>query len=409
MTAVSAGESHACALDLNGIVWCWGANSRGQLGNGTTTDSETPTRVNGLPSNVMAISAGGLHTCALLPAGGVACWGDNEYGELGSSLTTSGYGATARYVEGLSGVAIAVAAGVNRTCALLDRGRVQCWGAAGPGAGGLEPVTVQDLDNAVALSVAEEFACAVTSTGSVECWGQSNEYGQLGHHPDRAQDRPTAVEGLPSGAVAVTTGLRHACALLSDGRVFCWGSNYFGQVGDGSTSNRWAAVALLPSIAGYVPSTPWPTATPPASATAIPEFDLTLENVESQFAAEGMTFSPPTTANGITRAHGSAYEDLGRGMTAYVRLELRERGGLVTYANLTIPNIGPSSPVGWQYLLARALIHDPDDYAFVEDWLMNDPSPNLALSGGIWFTCSFASDPDTVSLQYEVLAETPGE
>jgi hypothetical protein len=306
---------------------------------------------------------------------------------------------------------------MNRTCALLDRGQVQCWGAAGSGAGGLEPVTVQDLDNAVALSAAEEYACAVTSTGSVECWGQTNEYGQLGHHPDSAQDRPMAVESLPSGAVAVTTGSRHACALLSDGRVFCWGSNYFGQLGDGSTSDRWAAVALQPSIALTGTSTPRSAATPAASATGA-EFDLTLESVESQFAAEGMVFSPPTTAGGITTVIGSAEDDQGPGLTAHVQLELRERGGQVTYANLTIPNLGPNSPFAWQYLLARTFIDDNDDYAYVEAWLTEDPtidaanSPihetSLALGDDIWFTYAWSPDADTFSLLYEVLAETPG-
>jgi alpha-tubulin suppressor-like RCC1 family protein len=418
LAAISAGDRHACALDLNGIVWCWGANSRGQLGNGTTTDSNTPARVNGLPYNVTAISAGGLHTCARLSNGGLACWGDNEYGELGSSLTTSGYSTTPQYVEGLSGVAIAVSASVNRTCALLDSGLVRCWGAAGPGIWGLEPVTVQDLDNAIALSAAEEFACAVTSTGSVECWGDANEYGQLGHHPDSAQDGPMVVERLPSAAVAVTTGSRHACALLSDGRVFCWGSNYFGQVGDGSTSDRWAAASVLPSIHLPTSSAPRSSATPAAAATMVAEFDLTIEGVVSRFTAEGMVFSPPTTADGVTTVIGAAEDDQGPGLVAHVSLELRARGGQVTYADLTIPNLGPNSPFDWQYLLARSLIGDPDDYAFVEDWLMRDPtieganSPNhetsLALGDTIWFTYAWSSDPDTFSLRYEALAETLG-
>jgi alpha-tubulin suppressor-like RCC1 family protein len=125
-TALGAGDRHTCALLADGRVQCWGYNRAGQLGDGTTTQRSTPTTVTGLGGRATALAAGWSHTCALLADGRVQCWGNNSLGQLGDGTTTQR--STPTTVTGLGGMATALAAGGEHTCALLEGGRVQCWG-----------------------------------------------------------------------------------------------------------------------------------------------------------------------------------------------------------------------------------------------------------------------------------------
>jgi alpha-tubulin suppressor-like RCC1 family protein len=127
MVKVSAGDYHTCVLTQAGGVKCWGFNSSGGLGDGTTVSSPVPVDVVGLGSGVAAISAGGTHTCALTVAGGVKCWGENTYGELGDGTTRMRL--TPVDVGGMDSGVIALSAGTRTTCALLASNEVRCWGS----------------------------------------------------------------------------------------------------------------------------------------------------------------------------------------------------------------------------------------------------------------------------------------
>jgi alpha-tubulin suppressor-like RCC1 family protein len=238
VTAIAAGSFHTCAVLASGVVDCWGLNSNGQLGNGSTAESSTPVAVKGALPEASAITAGVGHTCLLTTGGSVQCWGDNSTGQLGNGGT--GQSLVPVTVPTLPG-AIAIAAGADFTCALLSDTSVQCWGDNSTGQlgnGGTTesptPVPVSGLTNVTAIAAGGSFACAI-SGGSVECWG-SDQDGQLGDGTmGTSSPTPVAVATV-TNATAIAAGSLHACAVLGDGSVQCWGDNSNGQLGDGTLS-----------------------------------------------------------------------------------------------------------------------------------------------------------------------------
>ena len=244
VVAVTAGGFHTCVLTTGGGVKCWGFNEDGELGNDSYAWSSTPVDVYGLTSGVVAMSAGGWHTCALTTGGGVKCWGDNSVGQLGNHSTTGS--AIPVNVTGLTANVVAVSAGdFNTTCALITGGGVKCWGYNSVGQLGdgstveysTSPVDVADLTNAVAVSVGGSHTCALTATGGVKCWGYNAE-GQLGDGSFASTGAVVNVIGLTSGVAAVSAGGWHTCALTTGGSVKCWGRNKNGQIGDGDNLNH---------------------------------------------------------------------------------------------------------------------------------------------------------------------------
>jgi alpha-tubulin suppressor-like RCC1 family protein/pimeloyl-ACP methyl ester carboxylesterase len=250
VSAIAAGYDHTCALTTGGGVKCWGDNGYGQLGDGTQTQRLTAVDVSGLTSGVSAVAARGFHTCALTSGGGVKCWGYNVFGQLGDGTTTDRSNPVD--VVGLSSGVGAIAAGYHHTCALTTGGGVKCWGynvygqlGDGTTTDRSNPVDVVGLSSGVgAIAAGEVYTCALTTGGGPKCWG-ANYLGQLGDWTTTPRLTPVAVFGLTSGVSAVAAGGDNTCALTTGGGVKCWGYNDLGQVGDGTTTWRLTPVAVV--------------------------------------------------------------------------------------------------------------------------------------------------------------------
>ncbi len=258
VAAISAGTDHACALTTSGGVTCWGKNTSGQLGDGTTTNRTTPVNVSGLTSGVVAISSGGDHTCALTASGGVKCWGENSNAQLGDGTTVDRL--TPVDVSGLTTGVTAISAGGQHTCALLASGGVKCWGYNGQGQLGdgtfvsrATPTDVSGLSSGMqALAVGFSHSCALTTSGGMKCWGNNFE-GQVGNGVSGSnQSAPADVSGLTSGVAAMSAGYTFTCARTTSGGMKCWGSNDYGQLGDGTATDRSTPVTVSGLSSGVI-------------------------------------------------------------------------------------------------------------------------------------------------------------
>lgn len=221
--SIGEGTWSECAIMDAGSVRCWGYNSTGQLGDGTTTTQPTPVDVQGLGTTVQALTMGSSHTCALTTAGGVLCWGGNFEGQLGNGTNVNSLTPVA--VTGLAIGVTSIQATRTSTCALTTAGAVLCWGG-GDTANSLVPVTVPALAaGALAIGAGEDHMCAITSTGTVKCWGR-NDRGQLGDGTAVSRTQPGDVVGLGSGVRHVRGGHLSTCALTNANALFCWGNDH---------------------------------------------------------------------------------------------------------------------------------------------------------------------------------------
>jgi alpha-tubulin suppressor-like RCC1 family protein len=235
--------NHSCAVLEDGSTWCWGYDVPGGADQCSLRDAQSPCALAPLSiagiANATAIAASGEHTCVILSDGSVACWGRGLEGELGNGTT---YGSTTPVaVSGLTQV-VALAAGGRSTCALRSDGKVLCWGLAVPNSPSVDindipyassPVEVPNLADVASIAQGWGHTCVVLGNGTVQCWG-SNYYGELGNGSTTFSSTPVVVSGT-GNAVKVATGNGHTCALLSDGSVACWGRNYFHQLGTNTT------------------------------------------------------------------------------------------------------------------------------------------------------------------------------
>ena len=235
---IAAGDDHTCAASENGEVRCWGFNETGQLGDGTTENAHAPVWVRGLPGKALAVAAGWGHTCALTEEGGVYCWGDNTNGQLGNG-SAKDFIPSPMAVGGLSKGVMAITAKGGHTCALLDAGTVKCWGDNSYGQLGdgtaedrKTPVTVAGLEGVRSVAAGWNYTCAIIAGEEMKCWGW-NYFGQLGDRSMTTQVKPVSVAELPGPASLMGLGWRHTCAVIDPGLVKCWGANEYGQGWDG--------------------------------------------------------------------------------------------------------------------------------------------------------------------------------
>ena len=238
--AVSSGADDSCALTMAGGVQCWGV----RVGTGVAgAKSAVPVTPLGLGSGVRAVSVGWDVSCALMQDATVRCWGSNSRGQLGDGGATQVQYAPAT-VPGLTGV-VAVSAGGVHVCALLEGGTVKCWGYNAYGqvgngsmdaAGVFQPTDVVGLSNVTAIEAGGYHSCAITSSGGAVCWGQ-DQSGQLGDGANQNSATPVAVSGLSSGVASLAGGEYHTCAITTSGGAMCWGANVNGALGDGTTNN----------------------------------------------------------------------------------------------------------------------------------------------------------------------------
>ena len=193
------------------------------------------------------VSAGGEYTCVRLPDGTARCVGRNQFGQLGDGTMTNS--SVLVPVSGLT-TATRVSAGDEFACALLADGTARCWALGEKGQRGdgtfdqmsLVPVAVRGLTNAVSLAAGYNHACALLADGTVRCWGD-NVDGQLGNPSTTASSVPVTVTGL-DGATAIATGAFHTCAVLTDRTLRCWGQNDQGQLGDGTRTTAFSPVPV---------------------------------------------------------------------------------------------------------------------------------------------------------------------
>ncbi len=247
VTQVAAGRVVSLALRSDGTVWAWGANSAGQLGRGTTTDHEvTPARVTGL-AGVVKISAGGAFELALRSDGTVWAWGSNAFGLLGNG-TTGDYSAVPVKVASLDNVTD-IAAGfdavaVTRTNGISVAKTVWTWGANDRGELGdgtltdrSTPVRVTGLPKYIAgVSAGFGFTAVLGTDGRVWAWGDDSD-GQLGNaRTDTPVTRPVNTIGAGKGITQISAGDALMVALVSDGTVLAWGDNGNGELGNGTTT-----------------------------------------------------------------------------------------------------------------------------------------------------------------------------
>jgi alpha-tubulin suppressor-like RCC1 family protein len=236
---VAIGNNHVCVLLVDGSVRCWGSNSTGQVGNGTTAPSPLPAIVIGL-QGATSITAGADYTLALMPDGTLRQWGQVYTGPGLISIVTS-----QSQITSINGATDVSASDSFHNCIALSDRTAQCWGYNFGGALGNGdtasvfsgvPVTVKNLTGVTAITAGATFACAIES-GSAQCWG-TNSIGQLGNGSTDNSAIPVPVFGLAGGVAAISASKYgdHVCAIQPSSAVQCWGFNFDGQLGNGTTT-----------------------------------------------------------------------------------------------------------------------------------------------------------------------------
>ncbi|MGB1461289.1 MAG: S8 family serine peptidase [Candidatus Thalassarchaeaceae archaeon] len=242
-TGVSSGESHTCAVLNDKSVKCWGLNRNGQLGDNSFEDSLAPVHTAFEGIEVLEISSGSFHTCAITSDRSVMCWGENWNGQLGDG-SNSDRNTPVQVTVPSNSSAVTIDSGAFHTCLGMNDGTMFCWGYNEYGQLGNGATSDSNAPQPSPLSpdlllmqvgVGLFHSCGLFDTGEVACWG-GNSNGQLGDGTQTSHSSPEIIT-LSTNASSIAVGHRHTCAILDDASLKCWGANEYGQVGDGSTSD----------------------------------------------------------------------------------------------------------------------------------------------------------------------------
>jgi alpha-tubulin suppressor-like RCC1 family protein len=258
--SISVGSDHACGITVDNDAYCWGRGRYGRLGNGSSENSLVPTAVSGSLS-FESVNAGLAHTCGITTDGDAFCWGRGEDGILGNNSIES------------SLVPVPVSGGLTfssidpgsaTTCGVTTKGDAYCWGAGdfgsllaqadGDGEGKIAPglVAGEFKFQPTSISVGLDHACAITTSDKAVCWGRGR-YGKLGIGSGDGLGvlenltTPREVNGDTS-FVLIATGVFQTCGIATDGKAYCWGRNGSGQLGDGTTTMRVEPVAVSANL-----------------------------------------------------------------------------------------------------------------------------------------------------------------
>jgi alpha-tubulin suppressor-like RCC1 family protein len=238
---VAAGSRHSCGITSTGEAYCWGDNSLGQLGDGSTTASLVPVRVTG-GHQFASVTVGIFHSCGVTTGNEVYCWGDNRLGQLGDGSQSP----SASPVPVAANVLFrAVRAGLHHNCGVTTANQAYCWGfdlfgQVGNGTATLavtSPVEVVGGHSFVAVAAGHVHSCAIALDGAAYCWGEGS---LLGDGSGLSRLAPVQVAGGPFATAegALAAGQEHSCALTPTGAAYCWGHNDLGELGDRSTIDR---------------------------------------------------------------------------------------------------------------------------------------------------------------------------
>ena len=369
---IAAGADHSLALDSDGALYAWGSNAYGQLGNGTTTNSSVPVAVKiaGTPlagKTIIQIVAGANHNMVLTSDGAVYTWGWNYHGQLGNNTKTNSNTIVAVQTIGtpLAGKKIVkIAAGQGHSLALTDDGRVYTWGRNDTGQLGnnattdaMLPVAVTvtgtPMNNKTIIEIASgaRHSLAIDSSGKVYAWGH-NGSGQLGNNSTVNALTPVAVQAPADKNIIQVSGSgwlgASSSALTSNGTVYSWGRDFDGQLGDGTNNDSYVPVITTinlvdtPSIPTHVMAKPGDTTATISWQAPIVSDGQNITGYVLQYQVIGA--SSWTTVNVVAAATSHTTTGLTNDQTYRIRLAAKITAGTGDFSNVVLvtPHANPA-------------------------------------------------------------------